>query len=32
MHNGRIAGSLIRGELNQEKIMHLATGGVKDAS
>jgi ribose transport system ATP-binding protein/inositol transport system ATP-binding protein len=32
MHNGRITGSLIRDELDQEKIMHFATGGVKDAS
>jgi ABC-type sugar transport system ATPase subunit len=32
MHNGWITGNLIRDELDQEKIMHLATGGVKDAS
>ena len=27
MHEGRISGELSRAEANQEKIMHLATGG-----
>ena len=32
MHSGRITGILDRNELNQETIMHYATGGMKDAS
>lgn len=32
MHNGGITGSLNRDELDQEKIMYYATGGIKDAS
>lgn len=32
MHNGRITGELTRSELDQEKIMFFATGGIKDAS
>lgn len=31
MHNGRITATLAREELNQERIMHYATGGMKDA-
>jgi ribose transport system ATP-binding protein len=30
MHEGRLAGSLARGELSEEAIMHLATGGRND--
>lgn len=29
MHEGRLAGELPRGELSEERVMHLATGGSK---
>jgi ribose transport system ATP-binding protein len=29
MHRGRIAGELTRAEATEERIMHLATGGVQ---
>ncbi len=32
MHNGRITGTLTREELDQEVIMHYATGGIQHAS
>ena len=32
MDNGRITGILTRDELDQEKIMRYATGGIQDAS
>ncbi|MGE5581244.1 MAG: sugar ABC transporter ATP-binding protein [Bacillota bacterium] len=32
MHNGRITATLTRDQLDQETIMHYATGGIKDAS
>jgi inositol transport system ATP-binding protein len=28
MHEGRLVGELSRAELNEEAVMHLATGGV----
>ena len=29
MHEGKITGELMRDEADQEKVMHLATGGMK---
>jgi ribose transport system ATP-binding protein len=30
LHQGRLAGELTRADLNQEAVMHLATGGMRD--
>ena len=32
MHEGRLAGELARGELSEEAVLHLATGGVRAAA
>ncbi len=32
MHEGRLAGALARGELSEEAVLHLATGGVRAAA
>ena len=32
MHEGRLAGELAHGELSEEAVMHLATGGERIAA